>query len=89
VGSISSRQAIPADAPEVELDEDFWRNAEIVESAAPRKTSVRPRVDPGIVAFFQAGGPGHHLTRTAKVLKGYARSHGAPAGGRAEGGATV
>ena len=30
----------PADAPEIELDEDFWRNAAIVETAAPRKTSV-------------------------------------------------
>jgi hypothetical protein len=27
----------PADAPEIELDEDFWRNAMIVETAAPRR----------------------------------------------------
>jgi hypothetical protein len=28
-------RATPADAPEIELDEDFWRNAMIVETGAP------------------------------------------------------
>jgi uncharacterized protein (DUF4415 family) len=69
----------PANAPEIELDEDFWRNAVIVETAAPRKTSVHLRIDPETFAFFRAGGKGH-LTRMAKVLKAYAQSRGAPAG---------
>lgn len=64
----------PADAPEIELDEEFWRNAAIVEAAAPRKTSVHLRIDPETLAFFRAGGKGH-LTRMAKVLKAYAQSH--------------
>jgi uncharacterized protein (DUF4415 family) len=63
-----------ADAPEIELDEDFWRNARIVETATPRKTSVHLRLDPGTFEFFRAGGKGH-LTRMAKVLKAYAQSH--------------
>jgi uncharacterized protein (DUF4415 family) len=67
----------PADAPEIELDEDFWRNAAIVKTAPLRKTSVHLRVDPETLAFFRAGGKGH-LTRMAKVLKAYAESHGAP-----------
>jgi uncharacterized protein (DUF4415 family) len=64
-----------ADAPEIELDEDFWRNARIVETATARKTSVHLRLDPGTFEFFRAGGKGH-LTRMAKVLKAYAQSHG-------------
>jgi uncharacterized protein (DUF4415 family) len=67
-------KATPADAPEVELGEDFWRHARIVETAAPRKTSVHLRLDPETFAFFRAAGKGH-LTRMAKVLKAYARSH--------------
>ena len=67
----------PADAPEIELTEDFWRNARIAATAVPRKTSVHLRVDPETVAFFRAAGKGH-LTRMAKVLKAYAQSHGAP-----------
>jgi uncharacterized protein (DUF4415 family) len=70
-------KATPADAPEIELNEDFWRNARIMESAPPRKTSVHLRVDPETVAFFRAAGKGH-LTRMAKVLRAYAQSHGAP-----------
>jgi uncharacterized protein (DUF4415 family) len=70
-------KATPADAPEVELDEDFWRNARIVETAPPRKTSVHLRIDPETFAFFRAGGRGH-LTRMAKVLKAYAQSKGGP-----------
>jgi uncharacterized protein (DUF4415 family) len=76
-------RATPADAPEVDLDEDFWRNAQIVETAAPRKTSVHLRVDPETFEFFRAAGKGH-LTRMAKVLKAYAQSRGAPTGSNKE-----
>ena len=64
----------PADAPEIELDDAFWRNARIVSTKEPRKTSVHLRIDPETFAFFRAGGRGH-LTRMAKVLKAYAESH--------------
>jgi uncharacterized protein (DUF4415 family) len=67
-------RATPSDAPEIELNEDFWRNAMIAETAPPRKTSVHLRVDPETFAFFRAEGKGH-LTRMANVLKAYARSH--------------
>ncbi len=65
----------PADAPEIELDEEYWRNARVVSTAEPRKTSVHLRIDPETFAFFRATGKGH-LTRMAKVLKAYAQSHG-------------
>ena len=74
-------KATPADAPEITLDEDFWRNAAIVATAPSRKTSVHLRVDPETFAFFRAGGKGH-LTRMVKVLKAYAESHGGPSGNR-------
>ena len=70
-------RATPADAPEIELDAEFWRNARIVDTATPRKTSVHLRIDPETFAFFRAAGKGH-LTRMAKVLKAYAQSHGKP-----------
>jgi uncharacterized protein (DUF4415 family) len=66
--------ATPPDAPEIELDEEFWGSARIVSNAEPRKTSVHLRIDPETFAFFRAGGKGH-LTRKAKVLKAYAKSH--------------
>lgn len=64
----------PPDAPEIELDESFWRNARVVETAPTRKTSVHLRLDPETLAFFRSAGKGH-LTRMARVLKAYARSH--------------
>ena len=76
-------KATPPDAPEIELDEEFWSNARIVETSPPRKTSVHLRVDPETFEFFRAAGKGH-LTRMAKVLKAYAESHGVPTG-RAKG----
>ena len=70
-------RATPVDAPEIELDEEFWRNARIASTETPRKTSVHLRIDPETFAFFRAAGKGH-LTRMAKVLKAYAQSHGRP-----------
>ena len=75
-------RATPPDAPEIELDEEFWRNARIVATAGRRKTSVHLRLDPETFEFFRAGGRGH-LTRMAQVLKAYAQSRRAP-GGRAK-----
>ena len=70
-------KATPADAPEIELDVAFWRNARIVSTETRRKTSVHLRLDPETLALFRAAGKGHP-TPMAKVLKAYARSHGKP-----------
>jgi uncharacterized protein (DUF4415 family) len=70
-------KATPADAPEIELDEEFWRRARIVDTAAPRKTPVHLRLDAETFAFFRAAGKGH-LTRMAKVLQAYAQSRRKP-----------
>ena len=61
-------KTMPAGAPEIDLDDAFWRNARIVSTGGPRKTPVHLRVEPETSAFFRAGGKGH-LTRIAKVLK--------------------
>jgi uncharacterized protein (DUF4415 family) len=66
------------DAPEIELDEDFWRAAQIVDTGS-RKTSIHLRIDPETLAFFRSAGRGH-LTRMAKVLKAYAQSRGGAKG---------
>lgn len=72
-------RATPSDAPEIELDEDFWATAEIVETRPRRTSSVHLRLDPETLAFFRAAGRGH-LTRMANVLKAYAdaQSHQKP-----------
>lgn len=72
-------KATPDDAPEIDLDAEFWRSARIVATSAPRKTSIHLRVDPETLAFFRAAGRGH-LTRMAKVLKAYAASRGVSKG---------
>ena len=67
-------RATPADAPEITLDEAFWKQARIV-GTRPRRTSVHLRIDPETVTFFRAAGRGH-LTRMADVLKAYAEAKG-------------
>jgi uncharacterized protein (DUF4415 family) len=44
-----------ADAPEIELDEDFWRHARVV--VPPGKTSIHLRIDADVLAWFKAHGP--------------------------------
>ena len=44
-----------ADAPEIELDEDFWRHAKVV--VPPGKTSVHLRVDADVLAWCKARAP--------------------------------
>jgi uncharacterized protein (DUF4415 family) len=65
--------ATPADAPELELDEAFWRKARIVESRPRRKASVHLRLDAETLNFYRAAGPGH-LTRMANILRAYAEA---------------
>ena len=61
-----------ADAPEIELDEDFWRDAKVV--LPPGKTSVHLRLDKDVLAWFKAQGRGH-LTRMNAVLRAYMEAH--------------
>ena len=60
------------DAPEIELDEEFWRNARIV--VPPGKKSVHLRVDADVLAWFRAQGRGY-LTRMNAVLRSYMEAH--------------
>ena len=59
-------------APEVALDEEFWRNARVV--VPPGKKSVHLRVDTDVLAWFKAQGRGH-LTRMNAVLRSYMEAH--------------
>lgn len=66
-------RATPKDAPTIELDEDFWKRARIVETRPNKKASVHLRLDPDTLAYFRNKGRGH-LTRMANILKAYAET---------------
>jgi hypothetical protein len=56
-------RSTPADAPEIELDEEFWRAARIVESdPLQSKPAVQPRSDAGAPASPDR--PGEHTSRS-------------------------
>ena len=57
------------DAPTVEVDEDFWRNARVVTPAAP-KVHTGIRLDADMLAWFKAQGRGWQ-TRINAVLRSY------------------
>jgi uncharacterized protein (DUF4415 family) len=59
-----------ADAPEIEPDEHFWRNARIVMPDDRGKTPVSLRVDTEVVEWFKQQGKGY-LTRMNAVLRAY------------------
>ncbi len=58
------------DAEEIELDEEFWRNAVLVMPGDRPKASVHLRVDPDVLDWFKRQGKGH-LTRMNTVLRAY------------------
>ncbi len=58
------------DAPEIELDEDFWRNARVVMPDERNKTSIHLRVDTDVLEWFKQHGKGH-LKRMNAVLRAY------------------
>ena len=60
----------PPDAPEIELGEDFWRNARVVMPDARNKTSIHLRVDTDVLEWFKQHGKGH-LKRMNAVLRAY------------------
>ena len=57
-------------AEEIELDEWFWRNAELVMPNDKPKASVHLRIDPDVLHWFRRQGKGH-LTRMNAVLRAY------------------
>ena len=58
------------DAPTIELDEEFWKNAVLVMPSDRPKSSVHLRVDPDVLDWFRHQGKGH-LTRMNAVLRAY------------------
>ncbi len=58
------------DAPEYELDDSFWDNAQIVFPLVEGKEPVKLRIDRDVLAFFKAQGKGYQ-TRMNAVLRAY------------------
>ena len=56
-----------------ELDDDFWRNAELVEP--DRTEQVTLRVKRSVLAYFRAPGKGYQ-SRMNRVLESYVRAKG-------------
>jgi uncharacterized protein (DUF4415 family) len=58
------------DAEEIELDEGFWKAADLVVPGQISKASVHLRVDSDVLDWFRSQGKGH-LTRMNAVLRAY------------------
>ncbi|MGR3511950.1 MAG: BrnA antitoxin family protein [Paracoccaceae bacterium] len=61
-------EATREDAPEIDMPDGFWDDAEV--SRPVTKKAVSLRVDPDILEFFKDQGNGH-LTRMHAVLRSY------------------
>ncbi len=57
-------------APEIEPDEDFWKNARVVMPGEHSKSLVSLRLDTDVLDWFKAQGKGH-LSRMNAVLRAY------------------
>jgi len=66
-----------ADAPTVELDEEFWRNARVVEPG--RKVHTGIRIDADVLDWFRAQGKGFQSHMNA-VLRAYVETQRAKRG---------
>ena len=66
-----------ADAPTVELDEDFWQNARVVKPV--RKVHTGSRIDADVLDWFRAQGKGFQSHMNA-VLRAYIETHRAKRG---------
>lgn len=69
VGEVKDEDIDFSDIPE--LDEDFWKNAEVVEP--DRTEQVTLRVKRSVLDFFKAPGKGYQ-TRINRVLEAYVRA---------------
>ncbi len=57
------------DAPEIEIDEDFWRSARVVSPSRP-KVHTGVRIDADVLEWFKSQGRGWQ-TRMNAVLRTY------------------
>ena len=74
IGEVKDEDIDFSDIPE--LDDDFWKNAEVVEP--DRTEQVTLRVKRSVLDFFKAPGKGYQ-TRINRVLEAYVRARrGAP-----------
>jgi uncharacterized protein (DUF4415 family) len=62
-----------ADAPVYPVDEEFWRNAQVV-MPPPGKASVHLRLDADVLEWFREQGRGH-LSRMNAVLRSFMEAH--------------
>lgn len=69
----SGHLRIKNDAPEVDLPDDFWANAKVVERE--NKKSVHLRLEPEVFQFFKEDGEGKgHIKKMQDVLAAYVRA---------------
>lgn len=69
----------PPDAPAIELDDEFWKYAELLVPGEQPKTSLHLRVDHDVADWFRSQGKGH-LTRMNAVLRAYYEANRKKAG---------
>lgn len=67
----------PADAPEIEIDNDFWRKARVVMPGERLKTPITIRLDSDVLDWFKAQGSGYQ-TRINAVLRSFVEAHRHP-----------
>ena len=71
IAAVKDQEIDFSDIPE--LDEDFWRNAELVEP--DRTEQITLRVKRSVLAYFKATGKGYQ-SRMNRVLESYVRAQG-------------
>lgn len=69
--------ATPADAPEIDIDGDFWRQARVVMPGEQSKTPVTIRLDADVLAWFKSQGRGYQ-TRINAVLRSFVETRRHP-----------
>ena len=65
--------ATRADAPAIELDDEFWKTARVVMPDERGKRLVSLRIDTDVLEWFKTQGKGH-LSRINAVLRAYMES---------------
>ena len=71
IATVKDQDIAFSDIPE--LDDDFWRNAELIEP--DRTEQVTLRVKRSVLAYFRAPGKGYQ-SRMNRVLESYVRAQG-------------
>ena len=69
IAAVEDKDIDLSDIPE--LDEDFWRNAKLVEP--DRTVQITLRVKSSVLTYFKAPGKGYQ-TRINRVLESYVRT---------------